>query len=216
MDDYGFQQHVVRPADSEGVDAPFSALAIGPNGLFFDSLCFRPVETDTFTGNATTATYTSKRYGSDSQSGVGHLPPCGYRPSELQQAYNLKPLYDAGLNGTGETIVITDAFGSTTLQQDVQVFAQIYGLPPVDLEIVKAPGLSNNPKGVARGWDLETTLDVEWAHAIAPGAKIVLVLATDRASLDEAINYAVVHHLGNTISNSWGGLEGLGNPAHFS
>src|SRR5262249_26057187 len=89
-------------------------------------------------------------------------------------------------------------------------------LPPVDLEIIKAPGLSNNPFGPARSWDLETTLDVEWAHALAPGAKIVLVQATDRASLDEAINYAVVHHLGNTISNSWASLEGFGNPQQFS
>jgi subtilase family serine protease len=217
MDDYGFQPQVVRPTDSEGLDAQFRPLAIGPNGLFFEGQCFRPIETDTFTGNATTATYTGNRYGSNIQNGaLGHLPPCGYQPSELHQAYDLTPLYKAGLDGTGETIVITDAFGSTTLQPDVQVFSAIYGLPPVDLEIIKAPGLSNNPKGVALGWDLETTLDVEWAHATAPGAKIVLVQAPDRASLDEAINYAVVHHLGNTISNSWSGPEGLGNPAQFN
>jgi subtilase family serine protease len=95
------------------------------------------------------------------------------------------------------------------------VFSEVYGLPPVNLQIARAPGLSNNPFGVARNWDLETTLDVEWAHAIAPGAAIALVVATDRASLDEAINYAVVHHLGNTISNSWSSIEGLGNPAQY-
>jgi subtilase family serine protease len=72
--------------------------------------------------------------------------------------------------------------------------------------------LANNPHGVARGWDVETTLDVELAHALAPGANIALVVATDHASLDEAINYAVVHHLGNTISNSWSSIEGFGNP----
>src|SRR5262249_37785016 len=83
------------------------------------------------------------------------------------------------------------------------------------LTIAKAPGLSHNPKGFGLAWDLETTLDVEWAHALAPNAAIVLVLATDRASLDEAVNYAVVHHLGNTISNSWSRVEGLGNPAQF-
>ncbi len=216
MDDFGFQPQIVRPTDSEGVEAQFSPLAIGPDGRFFERLCFRPPETHTFTGGGTTATYTGNRFGADIQNTtVGHLPPCGYQPSEVQRAYDLKPLYDAGFNGTGETIVITDAFGSATLQQDVTVFSQIYKLPPVDLEIIRAPGLSNNPHGVARGWDGETTLDVEWAHAIAPGAKIVLVQATDRASLDEAINYAVVHHLGNTISNSWSSLEGLGNPAQF-
>jgi subtilase family serine protease len=59
------------------------------------------------------------------------------------------------------------------------------------------------------------TLDVEWAHAMAPAAKIVLVTATNRGSLDEAINLAVVHHYGNTISNSWSSIEGLGNPAQY-
>jgi subtilase family serine protease len=74
---------------------------------------------------------------------------------------------------------------------------------------VKAPGISHNPHGVARSWDLETTLDVEWSHAIAPRANIALVLATDHTSLEEAINYAVIHHLGNVISNSWGNPEPL-------
>src|SRR5262249_42595752 len=134
---------------------------------------------------------------------------------DVQAAYHLTPLYAAGLNGSGETIVITDAFGSPTIAEDAQVFSQLYGLPPVNLTIAKAPGLSHNPKGFGLAWDLETTLDVEWAHALAPNAAIVLVLATDRASLDEAVNYAVVHHLGNTISNSWSSVEGLGNPAQF-
>src|SRR5260370_31806695 len=144
-----------------------------------------------------------------------HLPPQGCSPDEVQTAYGLKPLYQAGLNGSGETIVITDAYGSATITQDAAAFSVFYGLAPINLQIVKAPGISNNPHGVARGWDVETTLDVAWSHAIAPGANIVLVLATDHSSLDEAINYAVVHHLGNTISNSWSSLEGFGNPAQF-
>jgi subtilase family serine protease len=189
-------------------------LASIPNGLFFEGQCFRGVETDVFTSGATTATYTGNRYGSDITSGFGHFPPCGYQPSEMQTAYGLLPLYAAGLDGTGETIVITDAYGSDTIATDAQAFAQIYKLP-LNLQIAKAPGLNNNPHGVQRNWQFETTLDVEWAHAMAPGANIVLVLATDRASLDEAINYAVVHHLGNTISNSWSSLEGFGNPAQF-
>src|SRR4030095_16581110 len=60
------------------------------------------------------------------------------------------------------------------------------------------------------------TVDVEWAHAMAPGAKIVLVTGAERGSLAEAINLAVVRHLGNTISNSWSTIEGLGNPAQFN
>jgi subtilase family serine protease len=213
LDDFGFQPKFVRPVNAEGLPAPMTPIASGPKGLFFDPQCFRPVETDTFTAATTIGIYSGNRYGSDISSGFGHFPPCGYQPSEVQTAYNLIPLYVQGLTGSGETIVITDAYGSPTIAQDAQAFSSIYGLPPINLTIAKAPGLSHNPKDA--GWDGETTLDVEWAHAIAPGAKIVLVVATDRASLDEAINYAVVHHLGNTISNSWDSLEGFGNPAQL-
>src|SRR5438876_8186069 len=128
----------------------------------------------------------------------------------------MMPLYQAGLDGSGETVVITDAYGSSTIAQDAEVFSQIYGLPdltPANFQIVKANGISSNPHGVQRNWEFETTLDVEWVHAMAPGAKIALVLATDRSSLDEAINYAIIHHLGNTVSNSWGQIELFGNPA---
>ncbi len=220
MDDLGFQPQVVRPTDADGKPVAFIPLTkVAPGGVFFEGQAFRAPETHTFTGGGNTATYTGNRYGSDiTNTTLGHLPPQGYSPDEIQTAYNLKPLYEAGLDGTGETIVITDAYGSATIAQDAEVFSQVYGLPdltPSNFHIVKAPGISNNPHGVARTWDVETTLDVEWVHAIAPGANIALVLATDHASLDEAINYAVVHHLGNTISNSWSTIEGLGNPAQF-
>jgi len=217
MDDYGFEPALVLPSDADGNPFPFTPLSqVTPGGVFFEGQAFRPPETHTFTGGGNTATYTGNRYGADiTNTALGHLPPQGYSPDEVQTAYNLKPLYASGLNGSGETIVITDAYGSATIAFDAFVFSIVYGLPPINLQIVKAPGISNNPHGVARGWDVETTLDVEWAHAIAPGANIALVLATDHASLDEAINYAVVHHLGNTISNSWSSLEGFGNPAQF-
>jgi hypothetical protein len=58
------------------------------------------------------------------------------------------------------------------------------GEEPANFQIVKAPGISNNPHGVERNWELETTLDVEWSHAIAPGANIALVLATDHRTAE--------------------------------
>jgi len=214
MDDYGFQPAFVRPVGPEGRPFPRVPLSSNPNGLFFEGQCFQGVQTVNFTAGPNIATYTGNRYGSDITSGFGHFPPCGYSPAEIHAAYNMDPLYSVGLNGAGETVVITDAFGSGTIQQDVQLFSQIYGLPVPNLQIMKAPGVYHNPHSA--GWDTETTLDVEWVHAIAPGANIALVLAEDHASLDEAINYAVVHHLGNTISNSWSSIEGLGNPAQFN
>ena len=218
LDDFGFQPALATRKEADGKPVPFAPLnKVGPNGLFFEGHAFRPPETHTFTDATDTATYTGNRYGSDiTNTNLGHLPPQGYSPDEIQTAYKLKPLYQAGLDGTGETIVIVDAYGSSTIRNDAAAFCQIYGLPPINLEIPKAQGLSDNPHGFVRfAWAIETTLDVEWAHAIAPGARIALVLATDRSSLDEAINYAVIHHLGNTISNSWSISEGLGNPAQF-
>lgn len=212
MDDYGFQPQNVKPLGPDGQATARVPLASVPNGAFFSSQCFRAPETDTFTDANATATYSGNRYGADIDSGPPNLPTCGYQPSEVQTAYNMGGLYEQGLDGSGETIVIVDAYGSPTIQTDAAVFSGFYGLPPVDLSIVKAPGLQQSPKN---GWADEVTLDVEWSHAMAPGAKIALVVATDRSSLDEAINLAVVHHLGNTISNSWSSVEGFGNPAQL-
>ncbi len=216
LDNFGFQPAFVRPSDPEGTAWPTVPLSIGPNGVFFEGQCFRAAETDTFTGGGNTAIYSGNRYGADiTNSSLGHLPPCGYSPDEVQTAYDMKPLYAAGSDGTGETVVIVDAFGSPTIAQDAQVFSQVYGLPPIDLQVLRAPGAVNNPADP--GWDTETTLDVEWAHALAPGAKIVLVIGpTNHADLDEAVNWAVVHHLGNTISNSWSTIEGFANPVVFN
>lgn len=215
LDDIGFLPNNVRAVEPDGTGAQYLPLSsVGsPNGFFFEGQCFRPPETHTFSGSTGSATYSGNRYGADtSNTQLGHLAPCGYSPPEMQTAYDLKPLYAKGLDGSGQTIVIVDAYGSATIQNDANVFSQIYGLPPVDLTVVKAPGLAQSPKN---GWVDEVSLDVEWAHAMAPGAKIALVVATANSSLDEAINLAVVRHLGNTISNSWSSLEGFGNPAQL-
>jgi subtilase family serine protease len=219
LDNFGFQPMVTQAIDPDGVPFPVAPLASNPAGLFFESQCFRGVQTVTFTGGGNTASYTGNRFGADiTSSTLGHLPPCGYQPSEVQMAYNMMPLYNAGLTGEGQTIVITDAYGSSTLQLDAEVFSQLYGLPdltPDNFQVMRAPGVTNNPHGVQRNWQIETTLDVEWAHAIAPGAKIVVVLGpTDHNDLDEAVNWAVLHHLGNTISNSWNTPEAIGAGAH--
>ena len=222
MDDYGFQQTLALPKDADGNPTSMVPLSsANPNGFFFESQCFRPIETDTFTGGGNTATYTGNRYGADiTNTTLGHLPSCGYQPSEMRTAYNMNGAYAAGLTGAGQTVVIVDAFGSPTIAQDAEIFSQIYGLPDLtssNFQLVKAPGLSHNsdPKDAVANWALETSLDVEWVHAMAPGANIALVTSTNRGSLDEAINLAVVRHLGNVISNSWSSIEGLGNPAQF-
>ncbi len=222
MDNFGYQPKFAQPTEGDGTPIQPVAVGSGSNGLFFEGQCFRAPQTQTFTDSATstTATYTGNLYGADiTNTTPGHLPPCGYSPGELQQAYNMNPLYSAGFDGSGQTVVITDAFGSPTIRQDAEAFSQIYGLPDLtsaNFQVLRAPGAVNNPDDIKGHWDLETTLDVEWVHAMAPKANITLVIGpTNHADLDEAINWAVIHHLGNTISNSWSTVEGLGNPAQF-
>jgi subtilase family serine protease len=227
MDDAGFQPTLVHPISAADGET-YTPIAVGSksNGLFFESQCFRGVQTQTFTATGVSATYTGNRYGADiSNTKLGHLAPCGYQPSEMQTAYTMNPLYSAGLEGAGQTVVITDAFGDATIQNDAEAFSQIYGLPDLNssnFQVLRAPGAVNNPVnnghiGPGADWAGEITLDVEWVHAMAPLAHIDLVIGPNNGNdLDEAINYAVVHHLGNTISNSWASVEGFGNPAQFN
>jgi subtilase family serine protease len=222
MDDFNYSPAYVLPVTPDGSVTGMVPLSSSPDGRFFESQCFTGVQTLTFPNNATPstvpqATYTGSVYGAPiTNTQLGHLPSCGYQPREVQTAYDMNSLYTAGFDGSGETVVIIDAYGSPTIAQDADLFSLVYGLPRINssnFQVVKAPGLVNNPHGVARNWAIETTLDVEWAHALAPRANIALVTATDAGSLEEAVNYAVVHHLGNTISNSWSSIEIFGNPA---
>jgi subtilase family serine protease len=143
--------------------------------------------------------------------------PC-YSPQEIQNAYGLASILNAGYTGVGETIIIIVSFGSPTIAQDLQIFDADYGLPDPPSFTVLAP-LGTVPFDPTNsdqvGWAFETTLDVEWAHAIAPGANIVLL--TSPVSETEGMQgmpefllleqYALDHHLGKIISQSWGATE---------
>jgi subtilase family serine protease len=95
--------------------------------------------------------------------------PC-YSPQQIQTAYGLAPLLNAGYTGAGETIIIIVSFGSPTIAQDLQTFDADYGLPDPPSFTVLAP-LGTVPFDPSNsdqvGWAFETTLDVEWAHAMA-------------------------------------------------
>jgi len=146
-------------------------------------------------------------------------PP--YHPATIQAAYNATGLINEGFNGTGETIVLVDAGGDPTLEADVAEFSATYGLPVPIVNITLVNGsvqdVVNDPEGtlVARipaEWDLETALDVEWAHAMAPGAKLVDMVSPDQGpGLVEAIAEAITLHLGNVVSQSFGLWEGYAN-----
>ena len=138
-----------------------------------------------------------------------------YSPLQVERAYDLPPLYARGLDGRGRTIVIVDPFGSPTLRHDLRVFDYAFGLPgPPSLRVLQPVGKVPpfNPKNPAMvDKAAETTEDVEWAHAIAPGADI-LVAETPVAETTAgggfpqfmaAEDYVIRHHLGDVISQSF-------------
>jgi subtilase family serine protease len=157
----------------------------------------------------------------DSVSCQQQLQIACYRPAQIQQAYNLPPLFDRSLDGAGRTIVIVNPFGSPTIQHDLHEFDRTFGLAdPPAFDIIQPVGRvpDFDPDGSGGDqfvWAQETTLDVEWAHVMAPGANILLV----ETPVDEtegvegfpeivaAENYVVDHDLGDVISQSFGATE---------
>ncbi len=149
-----------------------------------------------------------------------------YTPGYVWTAYNILPVLQSGNFGQGQTIVIVDAFGSPTIRQDLQAFHNAFfgpGFPAPDFEVVCPMGCpAFNPRNVPQdqvGWSFETSLDVEWAHAIAPLAKIKLVVAPTAhgETINNAVAYAVAHYPGSVISQSFGIPEAAfrGNNSQF-
>ena len=144
--------------------------------------------------------------------------PC-YDPAQIQTAYDEAPLLSKGIDGRGQTIAIVDSFGSPTVRTDLAVFDARFHLPaPPSLDVIQPAGAVpryNSATTTMVGWAGETTLDVEWAHAVAPGASLLLVEtpvsetegATGFPQIVAAENYVIDHHLGEVISQSFGANE---------
>lgn len=142
-----------------------------------------------------------------------------YRPSQIEKAYNLPAVWAQHDEGQGQTIVIVDSFGSPTIETDLKHFDAAFHLPePGSLKVIQPAGAvpAFEPANVEMsGWAFETTLDVEYSHAVAPKANILLV-ETPVAETEgvqgfpqivEAENYVINHHLGGVISQSFSATE---------
>ena len=134
-------------------------------------------------------------------------------------------------DGTGETIAIVDAYNAPTILSDVDAFDKAYS-PSSSTVSTTTPNSLYSLYGAATsfltvvgqtgallpandsGWALEEAMDVEWAHAIAPGAKIVLVEANSASDSDltSAVQYA--NTMANVVSMSWGGSEFSGETSY--
>jgi subtilase family serine protease len=142
-----------------------------------------------------------------------------YTPDDVRAAYDLPALYARGATGKGVTIMIVDAFGSPTIKADLAAFDQQFGYPaPPKFTVIAPVGAipKFNPKNNDMvGWAGETTLDVEYAHALAPGANILLV-ETPASETEGVIGfpqivaaeeYALSHYKVGVISQSFAATE---------
>jgi hypothetical protein len=149
---------------------------------------------------------------------AGLAAPPGYSPARLRHAYGIDNITFGGGtivgDGTGMTIAVIDAYHNPTIVSDLHNFDVAFKLPdPPSFKMVAQDGSTNYPilDPTANGvWTMEADLDVEWAHAMAPGANILLVeCASDDLSdlIDQGVNYARNQPGVVAISMSWGASE---------
>jgi subtilase family serine protease len=143
----------------------------------------------------------------------------GFTPQQIRHAYGFDQIsFNNGTipgDGRGETIAIVDAYNQPNLVSDLATFDQTFGLPAANLQIINQTGGAALPTGDS-GWGLEISLDVEWAHAIAPGANILLVEANSNSGTDllTAVDTARNTPGVAAVSMSWGSEEFSGQSSY--
>ncbi|MDN7672681.1 S53 family peptidase [Burkholderia oklahomensis] len=144
--------------------------------------------------------------------------PGGLSPAQIRNFYGFDQL-PRNYRGSGQVIAIIDAYDNPTAEADLDVFSRKFGLPPCNaanrcFAKIYATADRTRPPTDA-GWALESSLDVQWAHAIAPDAKIVLIEAASSTFADmmSAVAAAVAAPPegagAKVVSMSWGGSEFL-------
>ena len=200
-----------RPDFVELEDRPLLASA-GIAGLVAASPA-RPADVSAATGqgrlpvvpDATTAFEASILDGTPTPS----ASPSGLFPAQVRQAYGFGDIsFDGGIrgDGTGQTIAIVDAYRQPNIASDLAAFDQRFGLPaPPSFNIFTETGTPVAPPG---DWGIEISMDVEWAHAMAPGANILLVEALSPGpDLYSMVDYARGQPGVSVVSISWGNPE---------
>jgi subtilase family serine protease len=136
-------------------------------------------------------------------------PPC-YIPQEIQAAYNY-PAGPGAPTGAGQTIVVVTAYGAPFVANDLRIFDAGLGLPDPPhfrVETQQVP-VSSNGSGFTYIWEVETDLDVQWAHAMAPDANIVVAVANtdDPANVAEVLREVLPKYPGAIVTQSFGADE---------
>jgi hypothetical protein len=150
--------------------------------------------------------------------------PNGLTPALVRQAYGVNQVMFGNVtgDGSGQTIAIVDAYNAPSIVSDLHTFDSLYSLPDPTLTRINQSGGTtlphNDPAGRGNSWAVETSLDVEWAHAMAPKANILLVLANSASDADlmAAVNTARNRAGVSDVSMSWGGDELSTDPSYNS
>ncbi len=140
--------------------------------------------------------------------------PSGINPTQIRNVYNL-----SGAGGGNGTIAIIDAFDNSRIETDLSIFNKQFGLRTCTTSNRCFEKHKMTSKiSTSRDWSIESALDVEWAHVIAPNAKILLVEARSNSGNDllSAIDYARSRADVKAISMSWGGDEFGTEPSYES
>jgi hypothetical protein len=141
-----------------------------------------------------------------SGSGITNPTVVGDTPAQIKAAYGF-----AGVTGTGvgQTIAVVDAYNDPNITGDLTAFDSAFGLPAASLKVESQTGSTTVLPATNADWATEISLDVEWAHAIAPAASILLVEAKSDnwSDLEAAVDYAKGVSGVSVVSMSWGGSE---------
>jgi subtilase family serine protease len=207
-------QHPVDPITGKKLPTiPLADVPVGGGGLgaHFSNNCFPGPASLDLTMLSGASLPVGQYYGNIYKSeALGRNHICAWTPAQVQAHYGLTSAYNKGIDGTGQTIVIVDGPSDPTVKDDLTQFAQLTGLPAItssNFQIIYPDGQPSQWElSSVANWDEEADLDIEWAHAIAPKAKIVLLITPtqDWSELEYAIQYAQEHKLGKVISNSYG------------
>lgn len=185
---------------------PLAKATAGGIGQYFTNNCFKNPKALALT-TAGSSLPVGQYFGNFYDQGT---LTCGWTPAQAQAHYGLTAAYKKGIDGGGQTIVIVDGPSDPTVKDGLVSFTQLAGLPAINssnFQIIYPDGAPTQfTLNYVSNWDDETSLDIEWAHSIAPKAKIILLITPteDWTEFEYAIQYAEDHKLGHIISNSYG------------
>jgi hypothetical protein len=149
----------------------------------------------------------------------------GYTPAQIRTAYAMNGISFGGVtgDGTGQTIAIIDAFNDPNIQADLRTFDATFGIPDTTLTVESQTGSTTSlprtdPAGRGNSWAVETSLDVEWAHAVAPGAKILLIESNSDSDSDLNVAVATARATAevSVVNMSFGSAEESSDPSDNS